>query len=244
MSPLLFPAIDLRDGRCVRLLQGEFDRETDYGDDPVGWARSFEEAGAAWLHVVDLDGARTGVSRNGESIRAVVSAVDLPVQVGGGVRNVGDACALFDAGVDRVVMGTAAVEYPDLVTEVARHGPVAVGLDVRGIHLAVQGWTRDSELTVEAALERFSDRAVDAFVVTRIERDGSLDGPDLDGLSGVLAATEVDVVASGGVGSLEDLRALAHLGDTGRPLAGVVVGRALYERAFDVVEATAALGGP
>ena len=244
MSPLLFPAIDLRDGRCVRLLQGEFDRETDYGDDPVGWARSFEEAGAPWLHVVDLDGARTGVSRNGESIRAVVSAVNLPVQVGGGVRNVGDACALFDAGVDRVVMGTAAVEYPDLVTEVARHGPVAVGLDVRGIHLAVQGWTRDSGLTVEAALERFSDRAVDAFVVTRIERDGSLDGPDLDGLSGVLAATEVDVVASGGVGSLEDLRALAQLGDTGRPLAGVVVGRALYERAFDVVEATAALGGP
>ena len=116
MSPLLFPAIDLRDGRCVRLLQGEFDRETDYGDDPVGWARSFEEAGAPWLHVVDLDGARTGVSRNGESIRAVVSAVDVPVQVGGGVRNVGDACALFDAGVDRVVMGTAAVEYPDLVT--------------------------------------------------------------------------------------------------------------------------------
>ena len=158
MSPLLFPAIDLRDGRCVRLLKGEFDRETDYGDDPVGWDRSIEEAGASWLHVVDLDGARTGVPRNREAIQAVVSAVDLPVQVGGGVRTVGDACALFDAGVDRVVMGTAAVECPDLVTEVARRGPVAVGLDVRGIHLAVHGWARDSGLTVAAALERIAPR--------------------------------------------------------------------------------------
>ena len=163
---------------------------------------------------------------------------------GGGVRTGGEACALFGAGVGRVGMGAAAGEDPELVTEVARHGPVAVGLDVRGIHLALQGWTRDSGLTVEAALERFGDREVDAFVVTRIERDGSLDGPDLDGLAGVLATTEVDVVASGGVGSLEDLRALAHLGDTDRALAGVVVGRALYERAVDVVEATAALGRP
>jgi phosphoribosylformimino-5-aminoimidazole carboxamide ribonucleotide (ProFAR) isomerase len=143
-----------------------------------------------------------------------------------------------------VVMGTAAIERPDLVTEVARHGPVAVGLDVRGANLVLQGWTRDSGLTVETALELFGDRAVDAFVVTRVERDGSLSGPDLDGLSRVLEATEVGVVASGGVGSLKDLRALARLGGNTRSLAGVIVGRALYEREFDIPGAMTALKGP
>lgn len=244
MKPVLFPAIDLRDGRCVRLLRGQFDEETVYGDDPVGWARYFEDGGASRLHVVDLDGALAGTPRNLEAIRALVSEVNLPVQVGGGVRTVNDARLLFDSGVHRVVMGTAALEHPNLVTEVARYGSVAVGLDVRGIHLSLQGWTRKSELTVETALETFSDRGVEAFVVTRIERDGSLEGPDLEGLSAVLAASGADVVASGGVGSLEDLRALADLGGGGRVLAGVIVGRALYEGVFDVAEAMAALGGP
>ena len=241
--PALFPAIDLRDGRCVRLMQGDYDRETVYGDDPVAQARAFQEAGAAWVHIVDLDAARTGEPVNRPVVSAVAEALDIGVQAGGGVRTVDDARALFDAGVTRVVMGTAAIESPDLVTSVAAIGRVAVGLDVRGDEVAVRGWTAASGLGLYDALDRFSTLGTDAFVITRIERDGTLGGPDLDGLGGALAATGIDVVASGGVGSPSDLADLADLEVDGRRLAGIIIGRALYEGTVDLATAVRTLGG-
>ncbi len=241
--PALFPAIDLRDGRCVRLLQGDYDRETVYGDDPVAQARAFQEAGAAWVHIVDLDAARTGEPVNRPVVSAVAEALDIGVQAGGGVRTVDDARALFDAGVTRVVMGTAAVESPHLVTSVAAIGRVAVGLDVRADEVAVRGWTAASGLGLYDALSRFSTLGTDAFVITRIELDGTLGGPDLDGLGGALAATGIDVLASGGVGSPSDLEDLADLEVDGRRLAGIIIGRALYEGTVDLATAVRTLGG-
>ena len=240
--PALFPAIDLRDGRCVRLMQGDYARETVYGDDPVAPARAFQEAGAAWVHVVDLDAARTGEPVNRPVVSAVAEALDIGVQAGGGVRTVDDARALFDAGVTRVVMGTAAIESPELVTSVAAIGRVAVGLDVRGDEVAVRGWTAASDFGLYDALDRFSALGTDAFVITRIERDGTLGGSDLDGLGGALAATGIDVVASGGVGSPSDLEDLADLEVDGRRLAGIIIGRALYEGTVDLATAVRTLG--
>jgi len=239
----LFPAIDLRGGHCVRLMQGDYGRETVYGDDPVAQALAFQEAGAAWLHIVDLDAARTGEPVNRPVVAEVAAALDIPVQTGGGVRTVEDARALFDAGVVRVVMGTAAIESPDLVAAVAAIGRVAVGLDLRGDEVAVRGWTAGSGLGLQDALERFSNLGTDAFVITRIERDGTLEGPDLEGLGDALAATGIDVVASGGVGRPGDLTDLADLEVDGRRLAGIIIGRALYEGTVDLAAAVEAMGG-
>lgn len=239
----LFPAIDLRGGQCVRLVQGDYGRETVYGDDPVAQALAFQEAGAAWLHIVDLDAARTGEPVNRPVVADVAAALDIPVQAGGGVRTVDDARALFDAGVARVVMGTAAVESPDLVASVAAIGSVAVGLDLRGDEVAVRGWTAGSGLGLEEALERFATLGTDAFVITRIERDGTLEGPDLSGLRGALESTGIDVVASGGVGRPSDLTDLADLEVDGRRLAGIIIGRALYEGTVDLATAVEAMGG-
>jgi phosphoribosylformimino-5-aminoimidazole carboxamide ribotide isomerase len=235
----LFPAIDLLDGRCVRLYQGDYDRSTVYGDDPVAQAKAFAAEGAPWVHVVDLDAARSGTPRNRELIAAVAGAVDVPVQTGGGVRDDAAADALFAAGVRRVVVGTAALEDPAFVRRLAaRHpGGVAVGLDARGRDVAVHGWTEASGRDLVDVVRSFEDAGVAAVVVTEIGRDGTLEGPALDQLRAVLEATEIDVVASGGVGSLDDLRALAGLGG----LAGVIVGRAIYEGAFTVAEAVGAL---
>lgn len=235
----LYPAIDVRDGRCVRLYQGDYGRETVYGDDPVAQARAFAAAGARWIHVVDLDAARTGDPRNRDVVAAVAAAVDVPVQAGGGVRDDAAADALLSAGVARVVVGTAALERPDWVRALAtRHpGRVAVGLDARGRDVAVRGWVEGSGHDLLVAARRFDDAGVAALVVTEIGRDGTLAGPALDQLGEVLAATRLDVVASGGVGSLDDLRALAGLDAGGRRLAGAIVGRALYEGAFDLADA-------
>ena len=240
-SPVLFPAIDILGGRCVRLLQGDYGQETAYGNDPVAQAQAFQDAGATWVHVVDLDAARTGDPVNRQVVAEVAATLDVPVQAGGGVRTLNDARTLFDAGVSRVVMGTAAIENPNLVDEVAGLGRVAVGLDIRGEEVAVRGWTKGSGLLLNDALERFSIRSTDAFVITQIERDGTLQGPDLAGLAAALAATEVDVVASGGVGCPSDLNDLADLVVAGRRLAGIVLGRALYEGTVDLATAIRAL---
>jgi len=236
-SPVLFPAIDILGGRCVRLLQGDYGQETVYGNDPVAQAEAFQEAGATWVHVVDLDAARTGDPVNRQVVAEVAATLDVPVQAGGGVRTLDDARTLFDAGVSRVVMGTAAIENPNLVDEVAGLGRVAVGLDIRGEEVAVRGWTRGSGLLLNDALERFSIRSTDAFVITQIERDGTLQGPDLVALADALAATEIDVVASGGVGRPSDLADLADLVVAGRRLAGIVLGRALYEGTVELATA-------
>ncbi len=239
-GPILYPAIDLRAGRVVRLRQGDYADETVYGDDPVAVARSFADAGATWIHVVDLDAARSGEPVNRPVITAVTEALRgrVRVQTGGGVRTVDDARALADAGVARVVMGSAAVARPDLVEEVAAVVPVAVGLDHRGGTVAVHGWTEASDLTVTAALRRYPAAA--AFVITDIARDGLLAGPDVDGLAEAVAATDTPVIASGGVASLDDIRALAAIDG----LHGIITGRALYEGRFGVADALAVLAVP
>jgi phosphoribosylformimino-5-aminoimidazole carboxamide ribotide isomerase len=237
----LYPAIDLRAGRAVRLYQGDYSQETVYGTDPVAVARSFAAAGARWIHVVDLDAARSGVAENRGVVASIAGAVhpSVAVQSGGGVRSAEAADALMSAGVARIVLGTAALESPGLVAELASRMPVAVGLDVRGREVAIHGWTAGSGADVLDVVRRFEDVGVDAVVVTQIALDGTLAGPDVEGLSAVLDATSLAVIASGGVGSLADLETLASLSAGGRTLAGVIVGKALYEGRFTVAEALA-----
>lgn len=234
---MIYAAIDLRAGKCVRLHQGDFDAETVYTDDPVSQAAKFASGGADWIHVVDLDAARTGEPSNLEAISAVARAMPGPVQVGGGVRSVDAALRLFDSGVTRVVIGTAAVTDPGLVHRLARTHRVAVGLDGWAGDLAISGWEQRTGKKLLDTVKDFADSGVEAFVVTEIARDGTMLGPDVDGLARVLACTEVDVIASGGVGALEHLQALASIEQEGRRLAGVIIGRALYEGAFDVAQA-------
>jgi phosphoribosylformimino-5-aminoimidazole carboxamide ribotide isomerase len=233
----LYPAIDLRGGRAVRLLQGDYGRETVYGDDPVAIAVSFAEAGARWVHVVDLDAARTGDPVNRPVVAAIAAAVQgrAKVQTGGGVRTVADARALAAAGVARVVMGSAAVKEPALVDEVADVVAVAVGLDHRGGELAVHGWTEVSGLRLMDVLDRYP--RAEAYVITDIGRDGMLGGPDVQGLRAAAAASPIPVIASGGVASIDDVRALARV----PCLAGVITGKAIYEGRLDVAEAVALL---
>jgi len=233
----LYPAIDLLDGRAVRLYQGDYARETVYNDDPVAQAMEFAAAGARWIHVVDLDAARTGAPRNRDVIAAICDAVDVPIQTGGGVRSEAAADALFELGVTRVVLGTAALEDPELVRLLASRHPVAVGLDARGREVAVRGWEEGSGQDLLDVARGFADAGVEALIVTEIGRDGTLEGPDLDGLGEVLEATELPVIASGGVGSLADIIALNALRSAGRRISGAIVGRALYEGAFTLSDA-------
>ena len=234
----LLPSIDLRAGRVVRLHQGDFDQETVYGDDPVAVARSYVEAGATTIHVVDLDASRRDGS-NRSAILDVVEAVDVAVQVGGGVRD----ASLLDAGVARVVLGSAAVDDPALVARLgASHpGQVVVGLDHRDGEVRVRGWEEASGRRLSDLVEELALPGVAAFVVTDISRDATLAGPDVEGYATLLGATAVPVVSSGGVGTLDDLRALAALEVGGRRLAGAIVGKALYEGRFGVAAAVALL---
>jgi phosphoribosylformimino-5-aminoimidazole carboxamide ribotide isomerase len=233
----LYPAIDLRAGRVVRLVQGDYDQQTTYSEDPVAVAVSFAEAGATWIHVVDLDAARSGSPENRGVVAAISRAVAgaARVQTGGGVRTVDDAEMLLQAGVARVVMGSAAVREPSLVDQVAARIAVAVGLDHRDGELSVHGWTQGSGVRLEQALQWFP--AADVFVITDIGRDGMLAGPDIDGLTAAASATSTPVIASGGVSSLADVEALALVPG----IAGVITGKALYEGRFTVAQAVAAL---
>lgn len=235
--PLLFPSIDLLGGRVVRLRQGDYAQATTYDTEASDVALSYCDGGAEWVHVVDLDAARTGERANHLLVAGVVAAVAgrASVQVGGGVRSIDDAAALADAGVTRVVMGSAAVADPSLVDTVAARVPVAVGLDHRGGVLAVHGWTESAGVALVDALDRFS--AASAFVITDIERDGLLGGPDVDGLAAAAAATDTPVIASGGVSSLDDIRRLAAIPG----LHGIIAGRSLYEGRFTVAAAIAAI---
>ncbi|MDQ2825461.1 MAG: 1-(5-phosphoribosyl)-5-[(5-phosphoribosylamino)methylideneamino]imidazole-4-carboxamide isomerase [Actinomycetota bacterium] len=240
----LYPAIDLRGGRVVRLYQGDFEKETAYGPDPVAVAVAYATAGARWIHVVDLDAARTGTPENRPVIAAIAAAVGptVNVQASGGVRDHASAEQLVAAGVDRVVLGTAAVENPELVRALADHHQVAVALDARGREVAVRGWTEGSGVDLFDLLARFEGSGVAAVIVTDISRDSTLGGPDLEGLASVLDATTIPVIASGGVGDLPDLEALSTLEAGGRTLAGAIVGKALYEGRFTVEEGIAACG--
>jgi len=237
MTLELYPAIDLLDGQVVRLRQGDYEQQTTYGTDPVAVAQSFAAAGARWVHVVDLDAARSGSPRNRPVVAAIAAALRgrAAVQTGGGVRSLPDAQALAEAGVARVVMGSAAVADPSLVAAVSAVVAVAVGLDHRGGEVAVHGWTEGSGVQLRDALGWFPTAA--AFVITDIARDGMLTGPDVDGLAAAAAATAVPVIASGGIASLADLRALAGVPG----VAGAITGKALYEGRFTVAEALEAL---
>ncbi|HMC38903.1 MAG TPA: HisA/HisF-related TIM barrel protein [Acidimicrobiales bacterium] len=237
-----YPAIDLRAGRLVRLLEGDFDQETVYGDDPVAVAGRFAEAGARWIHVVDLDAARCGDPVNRPvvaAISAAVAAAGVSVQAGGGVRTLDDAAALIDQGVGRVVIGTAAVEDPGLVEAAAGRWPgqVAVGLDHRGGEVRLRGWTQDGGRTVGELVPAAVAAGASAVIVTDISRDGRLSGPDVEGLSSLAAATGAPLIASGGVATMADIRALAAVPG----LIGVIAGKAIYERRIDVAEAVGLL---
>jgi phosphoribosylformimino-5-aminoimidazole carboxamide ribotide isomerase len=238
----LFPSIDLRAGRVVRLARGDYDQQTVYDDDPVAVARRFDAAGARWIHVVDLDAALDGGNPNLPVIEAICANVGARVQTGGGIRSVADASERFAAGVTRVVVGSAAVEHPEVVTELcALHpGQVAVGLDARGRDVAIHGWTDATGLDLVGLAEHFDAPGVGALIVTDITRDGMLSGPALDQLGAVVAAVTVPVIASGGVATADDLRALAAFDVAGKRLAGAIVGRAIYENRFTVEEGIAA----
>jgi phosphoribosylformimino-5-aminoimidazole carboxamide ribotide isomerase len=230
----------------VRLQQGDYARETVYDESPVSVARRYEAAGAQWIHVVDLDAARSGSAENLAVIEAICAAVECNVQTGGGVRSVADAADRLACGVARVVIGTAAVEHPEIVDELcsAHPGHVAVGLDAHGRNVAIRGWEQSSGIDLLDLVARFDASAVSALVVTEIGRDGMFTGPDIEGLTAVLAATVTPVIASGGVGGLADLVALREISVDGRGLAGAIVGRALYEGRLDIEEAIAACSQP
>lgn len=238
----LYPAIDLRGGQCVRLYQGDFGKETVYGDDPVAQARVFADAGAPWIHVVDLDAARTGEAVNRPVIAAIADAVAVPVQTGGGVRDDASALALLDAGVHRVVIGTAALDHPAWARSLAERYPgrVALGLDVRGREVSVRGWTEGSGRQLAEVVADFEDAPFAALIVTQIDVDGVGTGPDVELYAELVGSTELEVIASGGVGSAEHLRTLAAFAEEGAPLAGAIVGKALYEGALTIDEALAA----
>jgi phosphoribosylformimino-5-aminoimidazole carboxamide ribotide isomerase len=237
----LYPAIDLLGGKVVQLVQGDFDSGTVHDDDPVAVALRFEAQGAPWIHCVDLDAARTGEPSNTAHIAAVVEAVSVPVQVGGGVRSVETARIMRDIGVTRVVIGTAAFLHPEIVETISAHQRAAIGLDIRGREVSIRGWTAGAGVDWDEVLPRFADAGAEAVVVTQIEREGLMGGPDVDGLREMLAATELTVIASGGVSSIDDLRALDAIEVDGRRVGGAIVGTAIYEGAVPVDQAVEVL---
>jgi phosphoribosylformimino-5-aminoimidazole carboxamide ribotide isomerase len=239
----VYPAIDLRGGRCVRLLQGAFDQETVYGDDPVAVARGFAAAGARWLHVVDLDGARAGAPVQRDLVKAICAAVSIPVQVGGGLRDEAAVAAVLAAGAARAVVGTLAVRAPDRFARLCRAhaGRVALGLDARDGRLKTAGWMEDGGVPARELAARAADLGAAAVIYTDIGRDGTETGPDVEGTRDVARAAGVPVIASGGVGALAHVRALAALGADG--VSGVIVGRALYTGAVALADALAAAEG-
>lgn len=231
----LIPAIDLLGGKCVRLAQGRYDAATVYDADPAATARRFAAHAVPRLHVVDLDGARAGRPQNGAAVRAIVETVGaLPVQLGGGLRDLAAVEAAFELGVDRVVLGTAALRDPELVRGAARRFPgrIAVGLDAKDGRVAVEGWLDTGEATAIEVAKRFEDAGVAALIHTDIARDGMLTGPNLDASAEVADAVTIPVIVSGGVSSEDDLVAAARLAPRG--IAGAIVGRALYTGAVDL----------
>jgi phosphoribosylformimino-5-aminoimidazole carboxamide ribotide isomerase len=238
---ILYPAIDIRGGQAVRLLRGDYERETTYDADPVDAATRWAEEGADFLHVVDLDGAKAGEPRNLDAVRRIAAAVDCPIQVGGGLRDPGSVAAVLEAGAERVVIGTAALRDPQFLdAAVASHGErIVVSVDTRGGKVSLSGWTETSDLEAPAAVSQLTERGVQRFLCTAIEVDGTMEGPAIGQLNEIAAATGGQVIASGGVGTLDHLQQLAK--EAAPNIEGAIVGRALYERRFTVAEGIVAL---
>ncbi|MDB5468658.1 MAG: hisA [Caulobacter sp.] len=234
---ILYPAIDLKDGRCVRLLHGDLSRETVFNASPADQATSFQAQGFNWLHVVDLNGAVEGRAVNIEAVGAILEAVSLPVQLGGGIRTLEQIETWIEAGISRVILGTVAVRDPDLVRHAARLWPeqIAVGIDARGGMVATQGWLETSDIGVVDLARKFEDAGVAALIVTDIGRDGAMTGVNVEQVGEVADAVSIPVIASGGVASIRDIEQL--MTRTGAPIAGCILGRSLYEGAIDPAQA-------
>jgi len=237
---ILYPAIDLKDGECVRVVRGDLATATVFNTEPAAQARAWAKAGFDWLHVIDLNGSVAGRSINGAAIEAILQAVSIPVQLGGGIRTLKDVEAWIEAGVSRVILGTAAVRDPELVKSAARKWPeqIAVSVDVRKGRVAVQGWTEDSGLDAITVARRFEDEGVSALIVTDIDRDGALMGFDIEVFGAIADAVTIPVIAAGGLASVDDIVRLAAR--KGTPIAGAVLGRALYAGTIAPLEALAA----
>lgn len=233
---ILYPAIDLKDGQCVRLLRGDMAAATVFGDDPAAQARAFQDAGCAWLHLVDLNGAFAGQPVNGAAVEAILATCSIPMQLGGGVRTLAQIEAWIGKGVSRVILGTVAVREPDLVRQAAKAfaGQIAVGIDARAGMVAVQGWAETTDIASLDLARRFEDAGVAAIIYTDIDRDGAMQGPNVTATAEMARAVSIPVIASGGVSSMADLRALK---ECGAKLNGVISGRALYDGAIDAGEA-------
>ncbi len=236
---ILYPAIDLKEGRCVRLHKGEMDSAKVYNESPADQAHAFAASGFSWLHVVDLDGAFAGRSENEKAIRDIVDAVDIPVQLGGGIRSIDHITRWVETGVSRVILGTAALKNPDLVYEACARFPgmIAVGIDARGGYVATEGWAETSKITAEALAEKFSEAGVNTLIYTDIDRDGTGKGLNMEATEKLAQSTDIPVIASGGVGALEDLVRVKLAAEKG--VAGVIIGRAFYEGKIDPVAALA-----
>lgn len=236
---ILYPAIDLKDGQCVRLLRGEMSEATVFGDDPAEQAAQFQAAGCAWLHLVDLNGAFAGAPVNAAAVEAILARISVPAQLGGGIRDRSTIDMWLDKGLARVILGTVAVENPALVIEAARAHPgrIAVGIDARKGRVATKGWATETDVMATDLARRFEDAGVAALIYTDIDRDGAMQGPNIDATEALARAVSIPVIASGGVSSLGDLLALR---DTGI-IAGAISGRALYDGAIDLSDALAAL---
>ena len=240
---ILYPAIDILDGRAVRLVEGDFDAQTVYHDDPLEAARSWVEAGARFLHVVDLDGAKTGEPQSIEHLRRIVRETGVPVQYGGGLRTLPAVREALRAGAERAIVGTAAFRDVDFLDDIleAFGSRIVVSVDVRGGRISTSGWTQTTQMPAADAMRRLSDRGVRSFVYTNVDKDGRLEGADLDEVRAVAEVVHGRFLYSGGIGSLDDLRGLHALRQVN--LAGVVVGKALYEQRFTIAEGQAALDG-
>jgi phosphoribosylformimino-5-aminoimidazole carboxamide ribotide isomerase len=240
---ILYPAIDIMDGQAVRLVEGDFEDATTYHTDPLDAARSWVEAGARFLHVVDLDGARSGAPKSLDHLRRIVAETGIPIQYGGGLRTVENVREALRAGAERAIVGTAAFKDIDFLDDiVAAYGPrVVVAVDVKHGMIATEGWTQTTQLPAVEAIKRLTGRGVRSFVFTDVSRDGKLTGPDLDAVKDVARAVRGRFIYSGGIGSLEHLRSLAQLRQVN--MAGVIAGKSLYEKKFTVAEGQAALDG-
>ncbi len=239
---ILYPAIDLKDGACVRLYKGEMEQATVFNDNPAAQARAFQDAGCEWLHLVDLNGAFAGEPVNGAAVEAILAQTTVPAQLGGGIRDMATIERWLSKGLARVILGTVAVEDPDLVRGAARAfpGQVAVGLDARNGKVATRGWAKETDIDVTDLARSFEDAGVAAIIYTDINRDGAMQGPNVAATAALANAVSIPVIASGGVSSLDDLLALKN---SGAPLDGAISGRALYDGAIDLGEALEILKG-